>query len=112
SDWLRETDRILATDETERLVAKRGAFHVARIAAFRWRGSDNWEMKSEILKQQLNELETTPFVEEVHFANAFQTLIEVIKSSSTYSADVDRAFKSTALDRHIDRFLYEVPNQS
>jgi hypothetical protein len=45
ADWLCSSGRMAATDEIERLVAKRGSFHVARIAAYLWRGVDNWHGK-------------------------------------------------------------------
>lgn len=107
SDWLRLSGHVTASDETERLIAKRGAFYVARIAAFFWRGSDNWSINRDILKQHLQELESSPQQVEKHFSDAFNLLTDVIKSSETHAADLDAALKSTALDRDIDKRLHQ-----
>jgi hypothetical protein len=53
SDWLRGSAHMTAASEIERLIAKRGSFHVAPIVAFLWRGSDNWNVGGEQLKDQL-----------------------------------------------------------
>ena len=38
---------------------------------------------------------------------AFDLVVSAIKSSQTHSADVDRALKSSALDRDIDKRLHQ-----
>lgn len=40
SEWLRKSLHVSSEDDVTRLSAKRGAFHVARIASFLWRGND------------------------------------------------------------------------
>jgi hypothetical protein len=105
--WLRSSAHMKSSDEIERLVAKRGSFHIARVAAFLWRNSDEWRMERAILKKQLGELEASPQVAEGQFVAAFKLLVETIKSSSEHSADVDRALKSSALDRDISKRLHK-----
>ena len=107
SDWLRRNGYVTATDETERLIAKRGAFHIARIAAFLWRGNDNWRIDREDLKEQIVQLESATEEVQAHFPKALAMLADLIRSSEGYASDVDRALKSAALDRDIDRRLYQ-----
>ena len=105
-DWLRASGRTEATDEIERLCAKRGSFHVARIAAYLWRGSDDWHRKHETTADELDELEKSPEKLEGTFQSAFDLLVEVVKASPEHVGDVDRALKSAAVDRDIDKRLY------
>jgi len=107
AEWLRQSGHMTATDETERLIAKRGSFHVARIAAHLLRGSDEWRGGGRPLAEELKELEDHPEKLDAVLQPAFALLAEVIRQSPTHSADVDRALKSAALDRDIDKRLYK-----
>ncbi len=93
-------------DELERLVAKRGSFHVARAAAFLLRRSDQWHSKELNLKQELLGLEASPEKLEAVIPQAYELLVGVVKSSPSHTADVDRALKSAALDKDIDKRLH------
>jgi hypothetical protein len=95
-----------AADEVERLVAKRGSFHVARVVAYLWRGSDEWQEKQHKLVEELQRLENSPRELEAVFPEAFKLLVEVIKASPDHSADVDRALKAAALDKDIDKRVH------
>ena len=105
-DWLRVSGHTDATDEIERLCAKRGSFHVARIAAYLWRGSDDWHRKHETAPEELDELEKSPEKLGGTFQSAFDLLVEVVKASPEHVGDVDRALKSAAVDRDIDKRLH------
>lgn len=106
SNWIRQTPYFAATDDVTRLAAKRGAFHVARIAAFLWRRNDDWNISRDTLKKQIHDLETDAVDFPELFDTAFDILLDVIRGSQEYVLEVDRAFKSTSLDKDIDKRLH------
>jgi hypothetical protein len=91
--------------DVERIVAKRGSFHVARIAAFILRGGDEWKIGRTTLQEQMEDLKAYSSKIDALLEEAFQILLKII-ADSDFSSDPDRALKSASLDRDIDRFLY------
>ncbi len=106
SQWLRTKGFSSSDDETTRKIAKNGAFHVARIAAYLWRGDDEWRISEEILKEQLQELENDITILDSHLEGAFQIFEDMIQSDDYFLRDLDRTLKSHTLDEVIDRKLY------
>lgn len=106
ADWLRASGYMTTTDEIERLIAKRGSFHIARVAAYLCRGSDDWHGNQEKLANELADFEKSPKKLEDVVQRAFELLVTAIKSSPTHTADVDRALKSSGLDKDIDKRLH------
>lgn len=104
AEWLRKSTHAKAGNDVERLLAKRGSFHVARAAAYLLRGSDDWSNKDD-LKQELEHLEVSPEKLEAVIEPAFDLVLDIIRQSSEYVTDVDRALKSSALDRDISAYL-------
>ena len=104
--WLKGSGFQADDDATLRIIAKRGAFHIGRIAAFRWRGGDHWNVDANKLDEQLNTLRNDPEHVRIHFKPAFHVLSDIIRGIEFYSADVDRALKSSALDDDVNRVLY------
>lgn len=111
SEWLRRSSYVTSLDDFERIIAKRGGFHVARIAAYLWRGSDEWKIPRDNLQVEMRTLEREPSKLFKHFDEAFRTLLEIIKGSDLYAGDPDRALKSASLDRDIDSYLYQMHNK-
>ena len=70
-----------------------------------WRGLDEWHGKQQNLAQNVKDLDDSADKLEAVFPSAFELLLEVIKASQSHSADVDRALKSAALDKDIDKRL-------
>jgi hypothetical protein len=104
--WLRASGYATSKDEVERLVATRGAFHVARIAAFMSHGSDSWAGKRDVAAAEIKELEADPAKLDGIIAKAFELLVSVIRAVPSHAADVDKALKSAQLDRDIDQWLH------
>ena len=104
--WLKSSGFQADDDEILRIIAKRGAFHIGRIAAFRWRGGDHWNVDANKVDEQINTLRNDPERVRAHFEPAFRLLSDLIRNDESYSVDVDRALKSSALDRDVNRALY------
>jgi len=100
------TNRLRADpDDVRRVIAKRGTFHLARIAARLWRGGDDWTVGTDVLLRQLSELTAgAPAVQQA-VGRAFALLEETIRASPDFLADIDRALKSYQLDVEIERRL-------
>lgn len=107
SDWLSNSAYVKSVSEVERLIAKRGAFHVTRIAAALWRTSDDWSKKGGDLEALVHQLDGDASAISEHFDPAFRTLVDLVCSHEEYCKDVDRALKSASLDREIDRTLHK-----
>lgn len=107
SEWLRGSTYYNGADETERIIAKRGGFHVARIASYLWRGNDEWKISRDALKAEIKLIEKEPSQFDIYFDDAFNILIGIMKGTEMYVGDPDRALKSAALDRDIDAYLYK-----
>lgn len=107
SEWLHKSAYFTGPNELERIIAKRGGFHVSRIATHLWRGNDEWRISQDTLKRQIKDLEEKPsdFVE--YFDKAFKMLSAIVKGAEAHVSDPDRALKSSTLDRDIDSHLYQ-----
>jgi len=104
--WLRSGDRVDSDDEVARIIAKRGSFHVGRIASYIWRSGDNWRLGEATLRKQIRELETPGEHFDATIKESFDTLVGIMKGSEAFSIDIDRALKSSTLDQEIDKHLY------
>lgn len=58
------------------------------------------------LAAAISELETNPGKLVDLIAKAFELLVKIVKASPSHVGDVDKALKSSALDRDIDRRLH------
>ena len=103
--WLKTSGYQADDDETVRIISKRGAFHIGRIAAFKWRDGDGWGQNQE-LSEQLHTLQSNPQSVHAHIDEAFHLLSRLIRASESYTADVDRALKSSALDHDVTKTLH------
>lgn len=108
ADWLRASGYTIKNDELDRLLAKRGSFHVARAAACLCRGTDVWFGDQQKLAKELEDFENNPKKLEDTVPSAFELVVSAIKSSQTHAADVDRALKSSVLDKDIDKRLHSL----
>jgi hypothetical protein len=104
--WSVEVGLTTDNDDTKRNLAKKGAYHISRIASFFWRGNDLWKIDQALLRQQLSELESNPDDMRSHFVNAFALLESIIRNDPHYINDLDNALKSYTLDEKINRSLY------
>ncbi len=71
--WLRASGNTAETDDLTRRLAKNGVFHIARIAAFNWRGGDDWVVKEGDFAEQITSLEKKPKEMDAYFKAALDT---------------------------------------
>lgn len=112
SDWATLTGLILDEDDLTRKLANNGVFHVARLAAYFWRGSERWGVPAEELREQINELEIKGAAVQDSFKQGFARLKEVVKSKPHHLYDLDTALKSATLDADLDRTLHPSASQN
>jgi hypothetical protein len=104
--WLRASGNTAETDDLTRRLAKNGVFHIARIAAFNWRGGDDWVVKEGDFAEQITSLEKKPKEMDAYFKAALDTFKKLVHDDPKYASDIDGAMKSTNLDEDIDRVLH------
>ena len=104
--WLKGSGFQTDEDEIVRIIAKRGAFHIGRIVAFRWRAGDHSDADADTLDAQLDTLRNEPHEIQTYLEPALYQLSDLIRSNESYAADVDRALKSSALDEDVNKALY------
>ena len=102
--WLRKSSHYKIRNSTERITARRGLFHIARIASYVWRKTDSWDSLP-TMKKQIKILTENPNLLNPMFEKSFQMLLKLVESSE-YKDDLERGFKSNPLDKEINRMLY------
>jgi hypothetical protein len=104
--WVQRSGFTESQDDLRRKIANNGSFHLARAAAFIWRGSDNWGQSAADLREQIETLEVNPKILAGTFKKALATLEGVVTSNSQYQADMDAALKSATLEADLDKALH------
>jgi hypothetical protein len=107
--WARAARRGPRMTEVRRKLINNGLLHIARIAAFLWRGDDSFGQPTATLQGQISILQTTPSVVNTQFDNGLNRLEALIKANPDFVNDVDGALKSSLLDTAITRSLHAVP---
>ena len=105
-NWLRNSGLATDTNSLKRTLSKKGAFHIARIASFLWRGDDNWDPKTHDLKSEIKTLVEDPHSINNYIEYSYSILEEIVLRDKKYSSDLDNALKSGNLDAEIDREFY------
>ncbi len=104
--WLRDSGHTRDEDDIRRMLAKRGAFHIGRVAAFLWRGSDEWRGNPDMLAPLIPELDGRCDTVSPHIRAAFDVLEGMIRGSTEFAEDIDRTLKSYSFDEAIHRELH------
>jgi hypothetical protein len=93
-------------EDLKRMLAKRGAFHVGRIAAFLWKGVDRWDEPREVIAERIEILKADDGALDAAIAEAFTLLERVVRGRPDFTDDLDRALKSYTLDEAISKALH------
>lgn len=104
--WARTARRATGVTELRRKLINNGRLHIARIAAFLWRGSDEFNQESATLQTQIATLQTTPAVVNPHFNDALNRLEALISANPDFLNDVDAALKASLFETAITRSLH------
>ena len=106
ADWIRAHAYDRAKEDLLRTLAKKGVFHLARIASHSWRGNDEWGVGRDQLRCEIDKLEADLSVLDPPIETAFAILEDIIAGNKEYALDIDRALKSYTLDGTINSKLY------
>lgn len=104
SQWLRNSSHVKSKDIDKRTLAKRGLYHISRVAAFVLIGSDNWG-DNKIINQKLAELEQGHENMDRLFEDAYQLTFKAF-SQSVYAHDIERGLKANQTNKILDKELY------
>ena len=105
--WLVQSGMTESADDIRRKLANNGVFHIARIAAYLWRGSDSWHVPTDELKVQIGMLENDPASLSPVFTKALDGLSAIMIGAARYKSDLDAALKSATLDSDVDKALHQ-----
>src|SRR6185437_14207576 len=72
--WLQASGLTKDPDDTKRKLANNASFHIARIVAYLWRGSDNWNVSPSTLVTEINQVEDNSEVLDRFVSEAFELL--------------------------------------
>lgn len=83
SEWIKASELKEHQADLKRVLAKRGAFHVGRIAAFLWKGDDHWDEPQDVLAGRIETLTNTPEALSDTIAESFALLGGSSQKTST-----------------------------
>ncbi len=109
NDWARTARRHAGITELRRKLINNGLLHIARMAAFLWRGEDNFDQSIATLQEQIAMLRTTPNHVNQYFDGGLQHLETLITVNPDFVNDIDGALKSALLETAITRSLRATP---
>jgi len=107
--WARTARRTSGITELRRKLINNALLHIARIAAFLWRGSDSFGQPTATLQGQITTLQTTPAVLNSHFDDGLNRLETLVTANPDFLNDVDGALRSALLETAITRSLNATP---
>jgi hypothetical protein len=112
AEWIDASGLKKDPDDVKRMHAKRGAFHVGRIAAFLWKGDDRWDEPQQSLAERVGVLAADDGTLDDVIERAFELLEQIIRDGDGFAEDMDRALKSYTLDEVINKTLYTRPAEA
>jgi hypothetical protein len=105
-EWIKQSGYTNDLDDVRRKLASNGTFFIARIASYLWRGGDEYNLKRNLLQQQVVTLEGASSTVSPYISKAFDQLEAIIRKNQDYLSDLDKALKSITLNDEINRALY------
>jgi len=110
--WSRAAIRAPGISDLQRKLINNGLLHIARIAAFLWRGNDTFSQPIATLKEQITTLQTAPTAVYPHFNSGLSRLEALITANPDFVKDVDLALRSALLETAITRSFSTVTTPS
>ncbi len=106
NSWTRTARRVPGISDLRRKLISNGLLHIARIAAFLWRGTDSFAQPIAQLQAEITALQTTPAIVNPHFDTGLTHLEALINANPEFLNDTDGALKSSILETAITRSLH------
>ena len=106
NSWAKAARRTPGISELRRKLINNGLMHIARIAAFLWRGGDSFGQSVATLQGQITTLQATPDIVNPNFDDGLSRLEALINANPDFLNDVDGALKSALLESAITRSLH------
>ncbi|PQJ30076.1 AIPR family protein [Rubritalea profundi] len=103
--WINDNNISKSTNNLERKLVNNGIFHITRIVAFLWRGTDSWTTNN--LSENISAVLNSPEVLVSHLPQTLTILTELIESNNVFMRDLDGALKSNILETEITRILHQ-----
>lgn len=104
SQWLRKSSHHKSKDTDERILAKRGLYHVSRVALFEVIGSDNWSDTTKLAKI-IDDIENNNLKLDAIFEKAFRITKSVFDAE--FKNDVERGIKSYSINTALNKKLHK-----
>lgn len=102
--WKQRVRDSYPEDEVRRRILRNGLYHIARVVAFRWRGTDDWSDQQR-LADEIRTLANDPRVVTDRCSAALELIAGLVSAEEEFVADVGGALKSGLLDRNISARL-------
>lgn len=106
SAWALTARRNTGITESRRRLINNALLHIARIAAFKWRGSDSFNQSTTQLQSQIETLQNSQSTLYPYFEEAATLLEKLINANPSFKSDVDGALKSGLFETAITRSLH------
>jgi len=104
--WARNALLGARITELRRKLLNNAVLHMARIAAFLWRQSDDFNQSQADLQAQIATLQHSPATLDPHFASGLRRLETLIVANPGLKDDIDATLKSAVLESAITRSLH------
>lgn len=109
--WRREQRSQYNRNELAFSVLANGIHHIARMAAYRWRKTDDWTDVDGI-PRQLTKLDGNLGVINKHCRWALSRIVGDIAKNQIWKTDPIAALKSAELDRRLTKMLHPKPSRT
>jgi hypothetical protein len=103
-EWFRAVGFGTAAEEITRIIANNGAFHLARIAAYLWHGTELGSGAK--LNEEIKSLDGNPDQLSGAFEKGFKILDDIVRKNPELRHNPDAALKSAALDTELSKRLH------
>ncbi len=106
SRYINNSPHIKSENEIERFLMKNAQFHIARMASFIWRMTDDWK-NQEDAKKSLEELENSPDILDAYVEKAITEIIRIFKENEKLKIDLNNTLKSSSFDNILTEELHK-----
>jgi hypothetical protein len=96
-----------AEDPIRYSIVSYGVFHLARVLAFIYTGTDNWNDISQT-NLWINQITERPTILKTHYGKSVTLIRKLIKRKADWMENINNAFKSATIESAINKELYNI----